>query len=122
MIQQESELEVADNSGAKRVKCFKVLGGSKRRYAQVGDTIVCSVRETAPDSAVKKGDVVKCVIIRTRNSIRRNDGSVLKFDTNSCVIIDEKQNPKGTRIFGAVAREVRDRGFLKIASLAPEVI
>ncbi len=122
MIQQESVLEVADNSGAKRVKCFKVLGGSKRRYAQVGDIIVCSVRETSPDASVKKGDVVKCVIIRTRHPIRRKDGSILKFDTNSCVIIDEKQNPKGTRIFGAVAREVRDRGFLKIASLAPEVI
>lgn len=122
MIQQESVLEVADNSGAKRVKCFKVLGGSKRRYAQVGDIIVCSVRETSPDASVKKGDVVKCVIIRTRHPIRRNDGSILKFDTNSCVIIDEKLNPKGTRIFGAVAREVRDRGYLKIASLAPEVI
>jgi large subunit ribosomal protein L14 len=122
MIQEESQLEVADNSGAKKVKCFRVLGGSKRRYAHVGDIIVCSVRAAAPDSSVKKGDVVKCVIIRTRKYIRRNDGSKLRFDTNSCVIIDEKQNPKGTRIFGPVAREVRDRGFLKIASLAPEVI
>lgn len=122
MIQQESILEVADNSGAKRVKCFKVLGGSKRRYAGVGDIIVCSVRETTPDSPIKKGDVVKAVIVRTRHPIRRSDGSILKSDTNSCVIIDEKLNPKATRVFGFVAREVRDRGFLKIASLAPEVI
>lgn len=122
MIQQESELEVADNTGAKRVKCFKVLGGSKRRYANVGDIIICSVKAATPDGSVKKGDVVKCVIVRTKKYIKRKDGSKLRFDTNSCVIIDDKLNPRGTRIFGPVAREVRDRGFLKIASLAPEVI
>ena len=122
MIQQESQLKVADNTGAKKVKCFKVLGGSLRRYATVGDVIVCSVRDVEPDSSVKKGDVVKAVIVRTRNDIRRKDGSTLRFDTNSCVIIDDKGNPKGTRIFGPVAREIRDRGFIKISSLAPEVI
>lgn len=122
MIQQESELEVADNSGAKRVKCFKVLGGSKRRYANVGDIIVCSVKDAAPEGGVKKGDVVKAVIVRTKNYIRRKDGSKLRFDTNSCVLIDDKNNPRGTRVFGPVAREVREREFLKIASLAPEVI
>jgi len=122
MIQQESELLVADNTGAKRVCCFKVLGGSKRRYASVGDIIVCSVKAASPDGSIKKGDVVKCVIVRTTKYIVRKDGSKLRFDTNACVIIDDKLNPKGTRIFGPVAREVRDRGFLKIASLAPEVI
>lgn len=122
MIQQETELKVADNSGAKRVKCFKVLGGSKRRYAHVGDIIVCSVKEADPEGGVKKGDVVKAVIVRTCAPIRRNDGTILKFDTNACVIIDDKNQPRGTRIFGPVAREVRDREFLKIASLAPEVI
>ncbi len=122
MIQQETLLEVADNTGAKKVKCFKVLGGSKRRYAYVGDVIVCSVREASPDGGVKEGDVVKAVIVRTRNYIRRGDGSKLRFDVNSCVLIDDKLNPRGTRIFGPVAKEVRDRGFLKITSLAPEVI
>lgn len=122
MIQQETELEVADNSGAKRVKCFKVLGGSRRRYAGIGDIIVCSVRDATPDGSVKKGDVVKAVIVRTRNYIRRKDGTKLRFDTNSCVLIDDKNNPRGTRVFGPVAREVRERDFLKIASLAPEVI
>jgi len=122
MIQQESELEVADNSGAKRVKCFKVLGGSKRRYAGVGDIVVAAVQDATPDGAVKKGDVVKVVIIRTKSYIRRKDGTKIRFDTNSCVIIDDKKNPRGTRIFGPVAREVRDRDFLKISSLAPEVI
>lgn len=122
MIQQESELKVADNTGAKRVKCFKVLGGSKRRYAAVGDVIVCSVKESEPKAVSKKGSVVKAVIVRTTNYIKRKDGSKIKFDTNSCVIIDDKGNPKGTRIFGPVAREVRDRGYLKISSLAPEVI
>lgn len=122
MIQQETELKVADNSGAKRVKCFKVLGGSRRRYARVGDIIVCSVKEADPEGGVKKGDVVKAVIVRTCAPIRRNDGTVLKFDTNACVLIDDKNNPRGTRIFGPVAREVRDKEFLKIASLAPEVI
>jgi len=122
MIQQETLLEVADNTGAKKVKCFKVLGGSKRRYAYVGDIIVCSVREATPDGSVKEGDVVKAVIVRTRNYVRRPDGSKLRFDGNSCVLIDDKLNPRGTRIFGPVAKEVRDRGFLKITSLAPEVI
>jgi large subunit ribosomal protein L14 len=122
MIQQETELDVADNTGAKRVKCFKVLGGSKRRYAKVGDVIVCSVKEADPKSSVKKGEVVKAVIVRTKNYIRRADGSFLKFFDNSCVIIDDKLNPKGTRIFGPVAREVRDGGFVKITSLAPEVL
>lgn len=122
MIQQESELEVADNSGAKRVKCFKVLGGSKRRYAHVGDIVVASVQDALPDGAVKKGDVVKVVIIRTKSYIKRKDGTKIRFDTNSCVLIDDKKNPRGTRVFGPVAREVRDREFLKISSLAPEVI
>ncbi|WP_201456589.1 50S ribosomal protein L14 [Chlamydia sp. 17-3921] len=122
MIQQETQLKVADNTGAKKVKCFKVLGGSRRRYATVGDIIVCSIREVEPDSSIKKGDVVKAVIVRTRRDILRKDGSSLRFDTNSCVIIDDKGNPKGTRIFGPVAREIRDRGFIKISSLAPEVI
>jgi large subunit ribosomal protein L14 len=122
MIQQETQLKVADNSGAKRVKCFKVLGGSKRRYAHVGDIIVCSVQEADPDGQVKKGDVVKAVIVRSKSYIKRTDGTWLRFDTNACVLIDDKNNPRGTRIFGPVAREVRDRDFLKIASLAPEVI
>lgn len=122
MIQQESKLKVADNSGAKSVKCFKVLGGSRRRYAGIGDVIVCSVQEADPDGSVKKGDVVKAVIVRTKSYIRRPDGTKIRFDTNSCVLIDDKNNPRGTRIFGPVAREVRDREFLKIASLAPEVI
>lgn len=122
MIQQETQLEVADNSGAKRVKCFKVLGGSRRRYAGVGDIIVCSVKDAIPEGSVKKGDVVRAVIVRTKRYIRRKDGSKLRFDTNSCVLIDEKNNPRGTRVFGPVAREVREKEFLKIASLAPEVI
>lgn len=122
MIQQESELEVADNSGAKRVKCFKVLGGSKRRYAHVGDIVVASVQDALPEGGVKKGDVVKVVIIRTKSYIKRKDGTKIRFDTNSCVLIDDKKNPRGTRVFGPVAREVRDREFLKISSLAPEVI
>jgi large subunit ribosomal protein L14 len=122
MLQQESELLVADNTGAKRVKVIKVLKGSRRRYAYVGDVIVCSVKEAAPDGSVKKGDVVKAVIVRQKYYIRRGDGSKLRFDTNSCALIDDKLNPRGTRILGPVAREVRDRGFLKIASLAPEVI
>jgi large subunit ribosomal protein L14 len=122
MIQQESDLEVADNTGAKRVKCFKVLKGSKRRYAGVGDVIICSVKEADPRGSVKKGDVVRAVIVRTKSYIRRADGSMLRFYDNSCVIIDDKDNPKGTRIFGPVAREIRDGGFVKISSLAPEVI
>lgn len=122
MIQQETQLKVADNSGAKRVKCFKVLGGSRRRYAKVGDIIVCSVKDAEPDGSVKKGDVVKAVIVRTKAYIIRPDGTKIRFDSNSCVLIDDKNNPRGTRIFGPIAREVRDREFVKIASLAPEVI
>lgn len=122
MIQPESELDVVDNTGAKKVKCIKVLGGSKRRYARVGDIIVCSVKEATPEGSVKKGSVVKAVIVRGRSTLRRTDGSTLKFDNNCCVIVDDKKEPKGTRIFGPVAREVREFGFLKICSLAPEVI
>ena|ERR1700722_14427 len=122
MIQQETELEVADNSGAKRVKCIKVLGGTRRRYAKAGDIIVCSVREAVPGGGVNKGDVVKALIVRTRYYIRRPDGTKLRFDKNSCVLLDDKNNPRGTRIFGPIAREVRDRDYLKIASMAIEVI
>ncbi|HKZ00321.1 MAG TPA: 50S ribosomal protein L14 [Rhabdochlamydiaceae bacterium] len=122
MIQQESNLEVADNTGAKKVRCFKVLKGSKRRYASVGDIIICSVKEADTKGSVKKGDVVRAVIVRTKSYIRRQDGSLLRFYDNSCVLIDDKDNPRGTRIFGPVAREVRDSGFIKISSLAPEVI
>lgn len=122
MIQQETELKVADNSGVKVVKCFKVLGGSKRRYAGVGDTVVASVQSVEPGSAMKKGQVVKVVIVRTRSYIRRPDGTRIRFDSNAAVIIDDKNNPQGTRVFGPVARELRDRDFLKIVSLAPEVV
>ena len=122
MIQQESELEVADNSGAKRIKCFKVLGGSRRRYAHVGDVVIASVKEAEPNAAIKKGEIVKAVIVRTRYYIRRRDGSKLRFDSNACVLIDEKKNPRGSRVFGPIARELRDRNYLKIVSLAPEVI
>ena len=122
MIQQESNLEVADNTGAKKVRCFKVLKGSKRRYAGVGDIIICAVKEATPDGSIKKGEVVRAVIVRTKTYIRRADGSLLRFYDNSCVIIDDKNNPKGTRIFGPIAREVKEEGFVKISSLAPEVI
>jgi len=122
MIQEESDLQVADNSGAKRVRCFRVLGGSGRRYAGVGDVIICSVKDAEPRGTVKKGEVVRCVIVRTKNYVRRKDGSMLRFYDNSCVIIDDKNNPRGTRIFGPIAREIRDAGFVKITSLAPEVI
>lgn len=122
MIQQETELEVADNSGAKIVKCFKVLGGTRRRYAGVGDIIICSVKEVDPKSSLKKGAVVRALIVRTRSAIKRSDGSKLKFYDNSAVLIDDKNNPTGTRIFGPIPREVKDRGFIKICSLAPEVI
>ena len=123
MIQQETDLEVADNTGAKRVGCIKVLRGSRRRYAGIGDIIVCSVKESMPKATVKKGEVVKAVIVRTKKAIKRSDGSYLKFHVNSCVILDEKlENPRGTRIFGPVARELREKGFMKIVSLAPEVI
>lgn len=122
MVQQESKLKVADNTGAKRVKCFKILGGSRRHFARVGDIIVCSVQEADPDGTVKKGDVVKAVVVRTSRYILRKDGSKLRFDENSCVLIDDKGQPRGTRIFGSVAMEVRRRGYVKICSLAPEVI
>jgi len=122
MIQQETNLEVADNTGAKKVRCFKVLGGSRRRYARVGDIIVCSVKEADSKGTAKKGEVVKAVVVRTKSYIRRPDGSLLRFYDNSCVLIDDKNNPRGTRIFGPIAREVRDVGFVKISSLAPEVI
>jgi large subunit ribosomal protein L14 len=122
MIQVESELDVADNSGARRVRCIKVLGGSKRRYASVGDVIVVSIREALPNSKIKKGSVMKAVIVRTRKGVRRHDGSLIRFDTNSAVLIDNQQQPIGTRIFGPVARELRWKRFLKIVSLAPEVL
>ncbi len=121
MIQQETELLVADNSGAKKVKCFKVLGGSKRRFAAVGDIVVCSVKSADPGSAVKKGEVHKGVIVRTKNYIRRADGSRIRFDSNALVLLNAKGEPMGTRIFGTVARELRKK-FLKICSMAPEVI
>jgi len=122
MIQTQTILNVADNSGAKRLMCFKVLGGTRRRYARVGDIVVASVKESTPEGAVKKGDVVKVVIVRTRKEIRRGDGSYIKFDKNAGVIIDAQKNPVGTRIFGPVARELRDKNFTKIISLASEVI
>ena len=122
MIQQESKLDVADNTGARRAQCIRVLGGSKRRYAHVGDIIVASVKEASPDATVKKKTVVKAVVVRTRRPIHRADGSTLRFDSNACVIIDENRNPKGTRIFGPVARELREKTFMKIISLAEEVL
>jgi large subunit ribosomal protein L14 len=122
MIQQETYLDVADNTGAKAVKCIKVLGGSRRRYAGIGDIIVGSVRKALPGGEVKEGDVVKGVIVRTKRATRRRDGSYVRFDRNALVIIDNDRNPKGTRIFGAVARELRDLKFTKIISLAPEVV
>ena len=122
MVQQESYLRVADNTGAKELKCIRVLGGSTRRYGNIGDVIVCSVRKAAPGGQVKKGDVVKAVIVRTRKGLRRADGSYVRFDENAAVIIKEDKTPKGTRIFGPVARELRDRDYMKILSLAPEVI
>ena len=122
MIQQETRLRVADNSGARRVACIKVLGGSKRRYAGIGDVIVCAVKEAIPNGTVKKGDVVRAVVVRTKKEYRRPDGSYIKFDENAAVIIDAQGNPRGTRIFGPVARELRDRKYMKIVSLAPEVL
>ena len=122
MIQAESYLRVADNTGAKELKCIRVLGGSTRRYGNIGDVIVCSVRKAAPGGQVKKGDVVKAVIVRSRKGLRRADGSYVRFDENAAVIIKEDKTPKGTRIFGPVARELRDRDYMKILSLAPEVL
>ena len=122
MIQTESILDVADNSGAKRVKCVKVLGGSKRKYASVGDVIVIAVKDAAPNGKVKKGDVARAVIVRTRKEIRRRDGSYIRFDNNSAVLVDKDNEPIGTRIFGPVARELRAKAFMRIVSLAPEVL
>ena len=123
MIQQESRLKVADNTGAKEILCIRVLGGSMRRYATVGDVIVASVKQAAPHGSVKKGDVVRAVVVRTAKEYGRNDGSLIKFDENAAVILDSaSKNPKGTRIFGPVARELREKGFMKIVSLAPEVL
>ena len=122
MIQQESFLKVADNSGAKEIKCIRVLGGSKRKYASIGDVIVASVRKAAPGGSVKKGDVVKAVVVRTAQAVRRADGTYVRFDENAAVLIKDDRNPTGTRIFGPVARELRDREYMKILSLAPEVI
>jgi large subunit ribosomal protein L14 len=122
MIQQETSLDVADNSGAKRVQCIKVLGGSKRKTASVGDVIVVAVKEAQPDGRVKKGEVARAVIVRTAKEIRRSDGSALRFDRNAAVIINKQNEPIGTRIFGPVTRELRGRNFMKIISLAPEVL
>ena len=122
MIQQQTMLDVADNTGAKLVMCFKVLGGSKRRYASVGDVVIGSVKKAIPTATVKKGSVVRGVVVRTRKDIRRRDGSRVRFDRNALVIIDKDGNPVGTRIFGAVARELRNKNFMKIISLASEVV
>lgn len=122
MIQVQSVLKVADNTGARRLMCIRVLGGSKRRYASLGDEIIASVKEATPGGVVKKGDVVKAVVVRTNKEVRRIDGSYIKFDENAAVIVKDDKSPRGTRIFGPVARELRDRDFMKIISLAPEVI
>ena len=122
MIQEESYLKVADNTGAKEIHCIRVLGGSKRKYGNIGDVIVASVRKANPGGTVKKGDVVKAVIVRSKRGVRREDGSYVRFDENAAVIIKEDKNPRGTRIFGPVARELREKDFMKILSLAPEVI
>jgi large subunit ribosomal protein L14 len=122
VIQQESRLKVADNTGAKEVLCIRVLGGSGRRYAGIGDVIVCTVKDAIPGGGVKKGDVVRAVVVRTSKERRRPDGSYIKFDENAVVLINEQRNPRGTRIFGPVARELREKRFMKIISLAPEVL
>ena len=122
MIQEESYLKVADNTGAKEIHTIRVLGGSKRKYGNIGDVIVASVRKATPGGTVKKGDVVKAVIVRTKRGVRREDGTYVRFDENAAVIIKDDKNPKGTRIFGPVARELRDKDYMKILSLAPEVI
>jgi large subunit ribosomal protein L14 len=122
MIQQYSRVKVADNSGARQIMCIQVLGGSRRRYARVGDVIVASVKQAQPGSAVKKGDVVRAVVVRTAQPYGRKDGSYIRFDENAAVLLSDHQNPRGTRIFGPVARELRERYFMKIVSLAPEVV
>lgn len=122
MIQQESRLKVADNTGAREVLCIRVLGGSTRRYAGIGDVIVAAVKDAIPGGTVKKGEVVRAVVVRTRKAARRTDGTYIRFDDNACVIIDNNLQPRGTRIFGPVARELRDRRFMRIVSLAPEVL
>ncbi len=122
MIQQQTYLKVADNTGAKELMCIRVLGGTGRRYANIGDVIVCAVKKAAPGGQVKKGDVVKAVVVRSVKGIKRNDGSYIKFDENAAVIIKEDKNPTGTRIFGPVARELREKNYMKILSLAPEVL
>jgi len=122
MIQQESRLKVADNSGAKEVLCIRVLGGSRRRYASIGDVFIASVKDAIPGAAVKKGDVVRCVVVRTAKEKRRPDGSYIKFDENAAVLINDQLQPRGTRIFGPVGRELRDKKFMRIISLAPEVL
>lgn len=122
MIQQESRLTVADNSGAKEILCIRVLGGTRRRYARVGDVIVATVKQASPNGNVKKKSVVKAVVVRTRNQIQRKDGSTIKFDDNAAVIVDDEKQPRATRIFGPVPRELRDQGYAKIISLAPEVL
>jgi len=122
LIQMQTYLKVADNSGAKELMCIRVLGGSRRRYANIGDVVVASVKKAAPGGAIKKGEVVKAVIVRSAKGLRREDGSYIRFDENAAVIIKEDKNPKGTRIFGPVARELRDREYMKIISLAPEVL
>ena len=122
MIQQESYLKVADNTGAKEIKCIRVLGGSTRKYGNIGDVIVASVRKATPGGTVKKGEVVKAVIVRSAKGVRRNDGTYVRFDENAAVLIKDDKNPRGTRIFGPVARELRDKDYMKILSLAPEVV
>ena len=122
MIQMKTKLDVADNTGAKLAQCIKVLGGTRRRYAAVGDVIILAIKEADPDGMVKKGEVAKGVIVRTKSNIKRPDGSMLRFDKNAVVLIDDALNPRGTRIFGPVARELRDKNFMKIVSLAPEVV
>ena len=122
MIQMQTYLKAADNTGAKELMCIRVLGGTRRRYAGIGDVVVASVKKAAPGGVVKKGEVVRCVIVRTAKELRRDDGSTIRLDENAAVIIKEDKNPRGTRIFGPVARELREKGFMKIVSLAPEVL
>ncbi len=122
MIQMQTRLKVADNTGAKELMCIKVLGGSRRKYANIGDVVIASVKSATPGGVVKKGEVVKCVIVRSKKGLRRRDGSYIKFDENAAVIIRDDNNPRGTRIFGPVARELRDKDFMRILSLAPEVL